>query len=91
MVDARTQELLDALLAYPGTEPRDAKASVVGDVTDLPMIPLSFVSNVVVLKYFSMVSTVGTPQSVASQELRVECISPVDEFTEKQHLAIIHG
>ena len=28
-----------------------------------------------VLNYFSMVTTVGTPQTVAAQELRIECMS----------------
>jgi transcriptional regulator with XRE-family HTH domain len=91
VVDARTQELLDALLAYPALESTDTKPSAMDNAADLPMIPLSFVTNSTVLKYFSMVTTIGTPQSIASQELRVECIFPVDESTEKHHLAILRG
>ena len=34
------------------------------------------------LNYFSMVATVGTPQTIAAQELRIECMFPADEATE---------
>jgi hypothetical protein len=44
-----------------------------------------------VLNYFSMVTTVGTPQTIASQELRVECIFPADESTEQQHLTLMRA
>jgi hypothetical protein len=30
------------------------------------------------LNYFSMVTTVGTPQTVAAQELRIECMFPAE-------------
>lgn len=30
-------------------------------------------------RWFSMVSTVGTPQTVSAQELRVECMFPADD------------
>lgn len=87
IVDERTEELLEELFAYSG-----ASAGVspsVSDSDDLPIIPLSFVRDEVVLNYFSMVSTVGTPQSIAAQELRVECIFPADESTEERHLALM--
>ena len=29
-----------------------------------------------VLNYFSMVTTVGAPQTIATQELRIECLYP---------------
>ena len=50
-----------------------------------PVIPLGFVREGRVLNYFSMVTTVGTPQTVAAQELRVECMFPADEATEALH------
>jgi transcriptional regulator with XRE-family HTH domain len=88
-IDARSQDLLDALLAYPGARV-DAPASLDG-TSDLPMIPLGFEKDGAVLNYFSMVSTVGTPQTVAAQELRVECLFPADEATEARHLALVDG
>ncbi len=51
-----------------------------GDV--MPMIPLSFVKDGVRLSYFSMITTVGTPQTVTAEELRLECMFPADELTE---------
>jgi hypothetical protein len=32
-----------------------------------------------------MVSTVGTPRTVAAQELRVECMFPADEASDASH------
>jgi hypothetical protein len=88
VLDENTHELLDALLAYPGVAAPPQPKSDDG-AANLPMIPLSFVHDDVVLHYFSMVSTVGTPQTIASQELRVECLFPADELTEARHLALM--
>jgi hypothetical protein len=44
-----------------------------------------------VLNYFSMVTTVGTPQTIAAQELRIECMFPVDDATEADHGRMIGG
>jgi hypothetical protein len=41
------------------------------------------------LNYFSMVTTVGTPQTVAAQEVRIECMFPLDGATETHHVAMI--
>lgn len=88
VVDERTRELLDALMAYPGmtTEPdgRLENAAI-----NLPMIPLSFVRDGAVLNYFSMVVVVGTARTIMSQELRVECLFPADELTETRHMALM--
>ncbi len=56
--------LLAALLAYPDvkTEWKTPKA-----LSALPVIPLSFVKGDKILNYFSMVTTVGTPQAIAAQ------------------------
>jgi hypothetical protein len=55
----------------------------------MPVIPLSFVKDDRPLNYFSMVTTVGTPQTVAAQELRIECLFPADEATETLHVALM--
>ena len=99
LVDDKTQELLAALLAYPDVSPewktpnatgrRPARTPGDGATNHLPVIPISFVKNGRVLNYFSMVATVGTPQTVAAQELRLECMFPVDEATEAHHLEIM--
>jgi transcriptional regulator with XRE-family HTH domain len=86
VVDERTKDLLAALLAYPDvkTEWKTPKAQ-----SALPVIPLSFVKGDKILNYFSMITTVGAPQAIAAQELRVECMFPADEATENHHVAMI--
>jgi transcriptional regulator with XRE-family HTH domain len=86
LVDARTRELLAELLAYPDVKTgwKTPQAA-----NDLPVIPMSFAKGGKVLNYFSMVTTVGAPQTVAAQELRIECMFPADDATEIQHLKII--
>ncbi|WP_028224211.1 helix-turn-helix transcriptional regulator [Paraburkholderia ferrariae] len=89
VVDGGTQHLLDQLLAYPGV-PRDWKTHRgPGAAPGMPMIPMGFVRDGVVLRYFSMVTTVGTPQNVAAQELRLECMFPADEETEARHRRLL--
>jgi hypothetical protein len=53
------------------------------------MIPISFCKSQTVLNYFSLVTTVGTPQTVAAQELRIESMFPADEETEKEHVRLL--
>lgn len=88
IVDEKTKELLAALLAYPGVKAdwKNPRATSATPVTpEMPMIPLSFVKDQKVLNYFSMITTVGAPQAVAAQELRIEMMFPADEATEIQH------
>ncbi len=47
----------------------------------MPTIPIGFVKEDRVLNYLSMVTTVGTPQIVAAQELCIECMFPADQAT----------
>lgn len=55
----------------------------------LPIIPISFRKGEMVLNYFSLVTTVGTPQAVAAQELRIESMFPADEDTEREHIRLL--
>jgi transcriptional regulator with XRE-family HTH domain len=85
VIDPGTGRLLDGLLAYPGV-PRDWRTQGIPSVSPtMPVIPLGFVSGGAVLRYFSMVTSVGTPQSVAAEELRLECLFPADDATEERH------
>jgi len=93
VVDDKTKELLATLLAYPGvkTDWKNPKALGAAPVTPtMPVIPLSFVKENQVLNYFSMVTTVGTPQTIAAQELRIECMFPADDATEALHMAMVN-
>ena len=92
VVTAPTQELLAALLAYPDettTDPSRSAPEGVPPGATLPVVPLSFLKNQQRYNYFSMITTVGTPQTVAAQELRIECLFPADEATEVAHRAMM--
>jgi transcriptional regulator with XRE-family HTH domain len=78
--DAQLAALLEELLALPGV-PERWRAP---DFTDLPLpvIPVEFRKDRLAVSYFSMVTTVGTPQDVTAQELRIESFFPADDATE---------
>jgi transcriptional regulator with XRE-family HTH domain len=86
LVDDRTKALLERLLAFPDVAPPSV---VPGVQSAAPVITLSFVREGKRLNYFSMVTTVGTPQAVAAQELRIECMFPADKDTETLHAALL--
>jgi transcriptional regulator with XRE-family HTH domain len=86
VVDEKTKELLAELQAYPDVK-HEWKNPIA--FSFMPVIPLSFMKDGLVLKYFSMVTTVGTPQTVAAQELRLECMFPADEETETHHVSLM--
>jgi transcriptional regulator with XRE-family HTH domain len=89
VVDAGTRRLLEELLAYPDV-PHDWKTHHGPSAAPtMPVIPMGFVSEGVVLHYFSMVTTVGAPQNVAAQELRLECMFPADDETEARHRQLL--
>lgn len=88
VIDGNTESLLDELLAYPDV-PRDWKTYHAPSA--MPVIPLGFISEGVVLRYFSMVTSVGTPQNVAAQELRLECMFPADDATEVRHRQLLEA
>ncbi len=88
VVDDQARALIRALLAYPDVR-AEWKAPVASDA--LPMIPLGFIRDGRVLNYFSLITTVGTPQTVAAQELRLECMFPADDETEAYHTTLMGG
>jgi transcriptional regulator with XRE-family HTH domain len=70
--DARLAELLEKLRRYPGVtelKPLPAPQS--------PVLPITFRRGQERFSYFSLITTVGTPQCITAQELRVECMFPV--------------
>lgn len=87
VVDDKSKKLLERLLAFPDV---DLPSMAAGQAA-MPVIPLSFIDKGRRLNYFSMVTTVGTPQAVAAQELRIECMFPADEETEALHAALLAG
>ncbi len=73
-------------MAYPGVRPEWRRYT---PASGAPVVPIGFVRDGTVLNYFSLVSVVGTPRSILTQELRVECMFPADEATEPRHLALM--
>lgn len=86
VVDLKTKALLAELLRYPDVG-SDWKHPV--SIGFMPIIPISFIKDGRILNYFSIISTIGTPQTVTAQELRVECLFPADVATEQDHLWIM--
>ena len=89
VVDEKSQDLVAALLAYPGTRPEWRTQHVRQAPSDLPVIPIRFFKGGETLSYFSMLTTLATPQTIATQELRIESMFPMDEATETQHEQIM--
>ena len=90
VIDEKSQDLISALLAYPGTKPEWRTPPVQRGPSDLPVIPIRFMKDGETLSYFSMLTTLATPQAIATQELRIESMFPMDGATETQHVRILN-
>ena len=72
-----TASLLERLLDYP-----DVRAAIKRDiVTDGPVLPMHFRKGRTELRLFTTIATLGTPQDITLQELRIESFFPMDEAT----------
>jgi transcriptional regulator with XRE-family HTH domain len=72
--------LLDELLAQPGVEPSWSRTDC--DTPPPLLIPLHLRRDDFELRLFSTITTLGTPQDVTLQELRIESFYPMDAQTE---------
>lgn len=86
LLDDRSQQLMRDLLAYPDV---DTGWQCAGPASSLPMVPITLVHQGERISYFSMISTVGTPQTVLAQELRLESMFPADDASEERHLQLV--
>jgi transcriptional regulator with XRE-family HTH domain len=75
---AETGALLRRLLAYPGVEAIAKRTSL---EPSGPVLPMHFEKDHVSLRLFTTIATLGTPQDITLQELRIECFFPMDEPT----------
>ena len=73
VMDQKTMELLKRLEKYPGV-----KGLSTIPCTHSPVLPITFLRGNERLSYFSLITTVGTPQSITAQELRIECMFPLE-------------
>jgi transcriptional regulator with XRE-family HTH domain len=77
--DQETRKLLAEVLAYPGVTESWRRAN--RDVALVPIIPVTFSKDQRTFNFFSTVTTLGTPQDITAQELRIECFFPADQET----------
>lgn len=76
---AETAALLERLLGYEGVRSVIAEAgdpAVAG-----PVLPMRFEKAGATLQLFTAIATLGTPQDITAQELRIESFFPADEGT----------
>jgi transcriptional regulator with XRE-family HTH domain len=79
--DDETMSLLDEILAYPGVPRRWRTIDVASSAN--PFVQVEFRKGDLAFNYFSTVTTLGTPQDITLQEIRLECFFPADEATER--------
>lgn len=76
---AETMVLLERLLSYDGV-----RALLKGGPTETiagPVLPMHFSKGNVSLRLFTTIATLGTPQDITLQELRIENFFPMDHST----------
>jgi transcriptional regulator with XRE-family HTH domain len=73
---AETADLLKRLTAYPGVPPLSRVAPL---ETHTPVLNILFRKGDTRLSVFTTIATLGTPQDVTLQEIRIECFFPSDD------------
>jgi transcriptional regulator with XRE-family HTH domain len=76
-----TAELLERLSAYPAA-PSLADARWMEEPVG-PVLNIHFRKGETSLRLFTTITTLGTPQDVTLQEIRIECFFPADKETER--------
>jgi hypothetical protein len=71
VVDVGLAKLLERLREYP-----DVAGLKAPPAPQNPVLPMTFRRGDERFSYFSLITTVGTPQCITAQELRVECMFP---------------
>jgi hypothetical protein len=78
--DDPMRRLLDELLSYPGVPKHWRTADL--DAATAPFLAIEFRKNNLTLRFFTTLTSFGTPHDVTLQELRIESFFPADEETE---------
>lgn len=76
---AETANLLERLLNYEGV--RSVILPGVPLALEGPVLPMHFQKGGTTLRLFTTIATLGTPQDITLQELRIESFFPMDEET----------
>ena len=79
--DEKTNALLAEVLGFPGVPTKWARSDP--NVPIVPLIPIAFSKSERNFTFFSAITTLGTPQDVTLQELRIECFFPMDDETDQ--------
>ena len=79
---AETAALLDRLLRYKGVRAALRQAPSAADAG--PVLPMHFRKGGEELRLFTTIATLGTPQDITAQELRIECFFPMDDSTDRR-------
>jgi transcriptional regulator with XRE-family HTH domain len=77
--DETTRALLDEILRYPGVPARWRTPDFA--VAPLPFMPVRFAKDGHTFRFFSTVTTLGTPYDITLQEMRIESFFPADAET----------
>ncbi len=86
---AETCALLNELLSYPGVPPRWRTLDL--DVSTAPFLAIDFSMGDLNLRFFSTLTTLGTPHDITLQELRVEAFFAADAATEEASRRMVAG
>jgi transcriptional regulator with XRE-family HTH domain len=84
--DPRARDLLEEVLRYPGV-PARWRGRELG-VVPPPVLTVTFRKDDRELRFFSTITTFGTPRDVTLDDLRIECAFPADEPTAEQCRAL---
>jgi transcriptional regulator with XRE-family HTH domain len=76
---AETAALLERLMSYKGV--RSALRLAPKKADSSPVLAMAFRKRDTSLRLFTTIATLGTPQDVTVQELRIECFFPMDDAT----------
>jgi len=79
--DEATERLLEEVLAYPDVPRRWRSPESLG-LTPPPLVAIQFRKDDLAMDWFSTVTTLGTPQDITLQEMRIECFFPANAETE---------
>lgn len=88
--DDATAQLLEEVLAYPDVPRRWRTPESLG-LTPPPLVAIRFRKDGLAMDWFSTVTTLGTPQDITLQEMRIECFFPANAETEAAAHALADG
>jgi len=85
--DAQTLALLAEILEYPDVPAQLRRPNLA--IPLVPVVPVCFQHEGTQYDFFSTVTTLGTPQDVTLEELRIECFFPANLATEQRARALL--